>query len=415
MISIKILFLNLIGLYLSLQMCVEKQNFCSKCHSKTNLCIKCEYDDILIPDEEGGCTGINKCFVGKNYCNQCTEEANLCNECEQGFYPDKNGGCSFTKNCELSFFGHCIKCESNYYLIGNEIKMCIYINKSDEINNGNKLYKRDELIKLPESENKVLNIEQSKLLENKFGIDKIKGFLKVNLSYLYFYHYNCESVIDQNWGCAWRSMQTTLKYQLSLSNQNKDISFYELFMKYGEKNTLIDIFKKMKKDQDISEIINKLKNKIFAPYEINSGCAEPFISQLVLYDFGFDGELILINGYCNLNYAPEEVFLETIDFNKFKEKLKIHFSQINPGPIIIDDAYISAIIFGVKFNEKNKSLELLIMDPHGVEDDEKGIYIIVLDEDGKYLEIIPNEPVLQSSSIFFSNNKEWMAYFPKTN
>ena len=276
-------------------------------------------------------------------------------------------------------------------------------------------YKRSKLIILPESENKVLNIEQSKLLENKFGMDKVKEFSTVNLSHLYFYHYKCESVNDTNWGCAWRSMQTVLKYQLSLTNQNKDISFYNLFMKYGDKNNLIDIFKKMRKDQDISEIINKLKKKAFSPFEANSGCAEPFISQLVLSDFGFDGELFLVNGYCNLNYAPEEVFAETIDFNKFKEKLKTHFSQINPGPIIIDDAYISVIIFGVKFNEENKSIELLIMDPHGVEEAEKGLYIIVLNEDGKYLDKIPKELVLASESVYFSDNKEWMVYIPKTN
>ena len=288
----------------------------------------------------------------------------------------------------------------------------LLLNKSNEINE-NKPYKRNELIKLPESENKVLNIEQSKILENKFGIDKIKDFLTVNLSYLYFYHYNCESVNDKAWGCAWRSMQTVLRYGLSLSNQNKDISFYNLFMKYGDKKTLIGIFKKMKKGQDISLVLNKLIKKGFSPYETDSGCAEPFISQLVLYDFGFDGELILINGYCNLNYAPKEVFSKTIDFNEFKEKLKTHFNQINPGPIIIDDAYISVVIFGVKFNESNNSLELLIMDPHGVDDEGKGIYIIVLNEEGKQLEIIPNESVLESKSVSFSDGKEWMAYFPK--
>ena len=143
MVYIKILFLTLIGLSLSLPMCVVERNFCSECHSITNLCTKCEYD-ILIPDEEGGCTGINKCSVGKNYCNQCTEETNLCNECEQGFYPDKNGGCSYTENCEISYDGHCIKCDSEYYLIGNEIKVCKYIGLDDfqnckEINYSNGL------------------------------------------------------------------------------------------------------------------------------------------------------------------------------------------------------------------------------------------------------------------------------------
>jgi hypothetical protein len=278
-----------------------------------------------------------------------------------------------------------------------------------------KPYKREALKRINKNDSYLLDFSKSNILEKKFGPDKLNNFLFCNLSHLYFYHYTCESVDDLNWGCAWRSLQSSLRFQLSLSNQTKDISFYNLFMKYGDKNNLIDIFKKMRKDQDISEIINKLKNKEFSPFEANSGCAEPFISQLVLSDFGFDGELFLINGYCNLNYAPEEVFTETIDFNKFKEKLKTHFSQINPGPIIIDDAYISVIIFGVKFNEENKSLELLIMDPHGVEEAEKGLYIIVLNEDGKYLDKIPNESVLASESVYFSDNKEWMVYIPKTN
>ena len=286
--------------------------------------------------------------------------------------------------------------------------------ESFHIQDENKPYKRSKLIKLPESKNKVLNIEQSKLLENKFGIDKIKEFSTVNLSHLYFYHYDCESVNDFNWGCAWRSMQTVLKYQLSLSNQNKDISFYNLFMKYGDKNILIDIFKKMKKDKDISEILNKLKDKQFSPYEAESGWAEPFISQLVLYDFGFDGDLILINGYFSHNYAPEEVFTENLDFNQFKEKLKNHFMQKNPGPIIMDDSFVSICIIGVKFNEENKGLELLIMDPHGVENFEKGLYIVALDEEGILFDVEP-EPALVSKGIFFVDNKKWMAYFPKTN
>ena len=54
------------------------------------------------------------------------------------------------------------------------------------------------------------------------------------------------------------------------------------------------------------------------------------------------------------------------------------------------------------------------MDPHGINDDGKGIYIIVLNEDGKYLEIIPNESLLESKSVSFSDGKEWMAYFPRT-
>ena len=288
-------------------------------------------------------------------------------------------------------------------------------NEPNEIQNEDnekKPYKRNKLELLPESENTVLNIEESKILEKKFGIDEIKEFSTVNLSHLYFYHYKSESVNDLNWGCAWRSLQTVLKYQLSLSNQNKDISFYNLFMKYGDKDFLIEIFKKMRKDKNIDDAINKLKNKPFSPFENDNGWAEPFISQLVLFDFGFDGELILINGYSNNNYAPEEVFEDKIDFNKFKEKLKSHFMQKNPAPIIIDDSYVSVCIIGVKFNKEN-CIELLIMDPHGAENYEKGLYITVITEEGITFDIKP-EKAFVSLGIFFIN-KKWMAYFPKTN
>ena len=281
-------------------------------------------------------------------------------------------------------------------------------------NNEKKLYKRDKLIILAESKNKVLNIEESKLLENKFGIDTIKEFSTVNLSHLFFYHYDCESVNDLNWGCAWRSMQTVLKYQLSLSNKNEDISFYNLFMKYGDKNKLIDIFKKKNKDKDISEALIKLEDKKFSPHDNDYGWAEPFISQLVLYDFGFNGELITINGYSDHNYAPEEVFSNNIDFNEFKEKLKTHFMQKNPAPIIIDDSYVSVCIIGVKFSENN-CLELLIMDPHCIEGIvEKGLYIAVINEEGILFDIKP-EHALVSRKIFFSDKKKWMAYFPIIN
>ena len=283
------------------------------------------------------------------------------------------------------------------------------------IENKNQVYERTKLTLLNDSENKIINIQQSKILENKFGSNIINEFKTVNLSHLYFYFYKCESVNDRGWGCAWRSMQSVLKYQLSLSNQNKDkeISFYNLFMKYGDKNTLIDIFMKMTKDKDNSEVLNKLINKKFAPHETDCGWAEPFISQLVLYDFGFEGEILLINNYYENNYAPKEVFSNTLDFAKFKEKLKNHFSQKNPGPIILDDSYISISIIGVKFNEENKNIELLIMDPHAVENPKEGIYIIVLDNEGRQINIIPDKKVLASLAIVFSQNKPWMAYFPK--
>ena len=288
-------------------------------------------------------------------------------------------------------------------------------NKPKDNQNEKAPYKRHKLIILPESENKVLNIEQSKLLEKIFGMNKIKEFSKVNLSHLYFYHYKCESVNDTNWGCAWRSMQTVLKYQLSLSNQNKNISFYNLFMKYGDKNTLIDIYKKMKNGQEIFEVLNILKNKVFAPFETESGWAEPFISQLVLYDFGFEGDLILVNGYPRNSYAPKEVFDKTVTFKEFKEIIKNHFNNANSGPIILDDAIASTAIIGIEFNTDNGNISLMIMDPRAINNPRDGLYIISLDANGKRIQIEPNNLILASNSIYFSDNKPWMVYIPKTN
>ena len=61
-------------------------------------------------------------------------------------------------------------------------------------NEQNKPYLRQTLIPIPESESQVLNIQESKILEKKCGIERIKEFSTVNLSHLYFYHYNCESI-----------------------------------------------------------------------------------------------------------------------------------------------------------------------------------------------------------------------------
>ena len=130
MVYIKTIFLAFLGIAISSPSCEIEKNFCSECHPITNLCTKCKYN-TLIPDEEGGCTGVKKCIVGKNYCNKCKEENNLCNECEAGYYPDKNGGCSYDENCEISFGGYCIKCQENYYLIGEELKICKYIDLDD--------------------------------------------------------------------------------------------------------------------------------------------------------------------------------------------------------------------------------------------------------------------------------------------
>ena len=112
--------------------CKKSVNFCKKCNPLTNLCIKCQYD-ILIPDNNGGCIGNEKCSIGKNYCSECDIEGKLCSKCEIGHYPDKNGGCAYTENCLLSENGKCIKCEEDFILIGKEfdLKICRYKNLDD--------------------------------------------------------------------------------------------------------------------------------------------------------------------------------------------------------------------------------------------------------------------------------------------
>ena len=126
MAYIYILLISILGVSLSAPKCEVEKNFCLSCHSITNLCTECKYE-TLIPDDEGGCKGIQTCNSGKNYCNKCDEDNILCKECENGFSPDKNGACSYTNNCEISINGHCIQCQSDYYLIGSELKICKYM------------------------------------------------------------------------------------------------------------------------------------------------------------------------------------------------------------------------------------------------------------------------------------------------
>ena len=281
-----------------------------------------------------------------------------------------------------------------------------------------KPYKRAKLERIDKTDSDMENFGESKFLEKKFGQERLKGFSFCNLSHLYYYHYVCESVNDLNWGCAWRSLQTALRFQLSLNNQKKDISFYNLFMKYGLKKTLMEIYEKLCKKENKEEIIKILSSKEFAPFENSDGWAEPFISQLVLYDFGFEGDLILVNDYPKNSYAPKEVFDKTVNFNEFKEILKKNFSQTSPPPLILDDSYVSISIIGIELNEgkegKEGNISLMIMDPHSTIKPEMGLYIITLDENGGFINIEPNGKVLVSPAIFFNKNKPWMVYIPKT-
>ena len=77
---------------------------------------------------------------------------------------------------------------------------------------------------------------------------------------------------------------------------------------------------------------------------------------------------------------------------------------------------ISVCVIGVKFNRnengEESSLELLILAPHvgNKIPGENIIYIVVLDDDRKQIEVLP-KPWLMSGCLYF-NYKPWIIYFP---
>ena len=113
-------------IYSSPPQCDTNKNFCENCNYITNICYKCEYPEIMVPDENGGCTGMKKCSSGKNYCLECDENGVLCEKCEINYYKDENGGCTYSEGCEISYKGECLKCKENFILIGkeNDFKFC---------------------------------------------------------------------------------------------------------------------------------------------------------------------------------------------------------------------------------------------------------------------------------------------------
>ena len=46
---------------------------------------------------------------------KCDEFDEKCDICENGYFPDNNGGCSYTSNCDISYKGECFKCNKDYF------------------------------------------------------------------------------------------------------------------------------------------------------------------------------------------------------------------------------------------------------------------------------------------------------------
>ena len=130
-----ILFIFVVKITLT-KHCIDNVNNCKKCNPLTNLCEICSYTDLLIPDDNGGCTYSSKCKPGVNYCNECDSYDKLCVNCDGNYHPDKIGGCTLSENCKISYKGKCIECEDDFVLIGTipEFKIC-KSNSSDDFNN----------------------------------------------------------------------------------------------------------------------------------------------------------------------------------------------------------------------------------------------------------------------------------------
>ena len=119
--------------------CKEGSKNCEKCNPVTKLCVKCD-KNIYALNSDGECEPKRRCQNNINYCIQCTEEGNMCLECEAGLFPDENGACSYSYNCEISYKGKCLKCKDNFILnegIGvckslysEDFKNCKKINKT---------------------------------------------------------------------------------------------------------------------------------------------------------------------------------------------------------------------------------------------------------------------------------------------
>ena len=203
---IKILFLLfLIDISISAPLCKKGENYCAICNPITKLCIQCENDEVFIPDGKGGCVKANKCRVGKNYCNECSEDEKLCNKCAEEYFPDENGGCSYSYNCEISFKGKCLKCKENFILnqnlnicksiLSEDFKNCEKIQNSD-----GKCEKCEEGYFLSSEDKRCSKIENCRqsafgiclLCNQEFYLDKIDGKCKKQTGNLMY----CKEVID---------------------------------------------------------------------------------------------------------------------------------------------------------------------------------------------------------------------------
>ena len=237
-----------------------------------------------------------------------------------------------------------------------------------------------------------------------------------------FYGYNAEGVHDVGWGCAWRAIQTCL------STYQTPPSFEELFHLFGPRENLKQIYENKFPQKTLPD------DKIFAPYDLSSGWAEPFIAQMVMHFYDIPSALVTINGVPGACNAPHEVFAnKPLNFSSFQDRLIKHFSTPDAAPVMIDDSLYTSAIIGVTTDGENTILK--IADPHikpGVnttnnpEKSPAGIYTVTLDNTGKQIRCsldhedqhqvqVEKNCMFSSSSyrgLHFDTTKNWMILFP---
>lgn len=296
--------------------------------------------------------------------------------------------------------------------ISNEVKITdtktLEVNKSDTSELGN-------ASQAPLKSLLPLNIHEQNfpiILKDLHPMKKVSHFSKNAI----FYGYNAEGVNDCGWGCAWRAIQTCLSaYQLH-------IPFEKLFHLFGPFANLKNIYQNKYPLEELSD------ESPFAPYDIPSGWAEPFIGQMALHYFGIDSDLEVVNGIPNC-HSPDQVFHHSpLDFQAFLDRLRKHFSKKDSAPVMIDDGIYAMNILGIE--EAGSHATLWMGDPHiksGVNQLSSyshpvGLYKITLNMDGEQIGNSVYDKDIYQQSLFTSgsynninfNDKNWMVLFPQS-
>lgn len=232
-----------------------------------------------------------------------------------------------------------------------------------------------------------------------------------------FYAYNGEGVRDYGWGCSWRTLQT------SLSVLVEDLSFAQLFHTFGLRENLEKIYRNKYPNEFLTS------SKPFAPYELASGWAEPFIGEMVMHFCGISADLESVNSVPSSCYAPQSVFHNPpISFADFKGRLEVHFKGKKPVPVMIDDGLCALNIVGI--GSEGEEVVLWIADPHiqegvnlqGSQEGAVGLYTVRLSGDGRQVSCsLDSEDADQKDKMFCSdsyaglhfNEKSWMVLFPR--